>query len=122
MERNCALVEGRPAKPQLAAPASSVKDAIEAMKGSSFVAEMKYDGQRAQIHVAEGGRVQIFSRHCLNTTAAFPDVVAVVQNALCSGTNSLVVDSELVGVDTSSGKLHAFQVGVQVLTSKYCSS
>ncbi len=81
------------------------------MKGNSFVAEMKYDGQRAQIHAIKGGRVQIFSRHCLNTTAAFPDVVAVVQNALSACTNSLIIDSEIVGVDTTSGKLHAFQVG-----------
>lgn len=100
---------------------------------AAFLAEYKYDGVRAQIHLVPpaggsgegaregrarglppGWRVAIFSRNCEDRTAAFPDVVEAFVDVALGGSGfchdaGLIVDAEIVGIDRETGKLRAFQ-------------
>ena len=63
----------------LAKITEGIPDALKQLKGQAFLAEYKYDGQRAQIHLLPDRSVRLFSRNCEDKTAAFPDVVEAVQ-------------------------------------------
>lgn len=93
--------------------------------GSGLIIQPKYDGLRMQIHYSKNGfeeyareaeliktkeYVRLFSRNMTNITDMFPDVVAEVQRL---GVESVVIDSEAIGVDPVSGKLLAFQDTIQ---------
>lgn len=72
---------GVPLKPMLAKISEGVPDAIKQLKGAPFLAEYKYDGTRAQIHLLADNSVKIFSRNCEDKTVSMPDVVAAIQAA-----------------------------------------
>lgn len=72
---------GVPLKPMLAKISEGVPDAIKQLKGAPFLAEYKYDGTRAQIHLLSDNSVKVFSRNCEDKTASMPDVVAAIQAA-----------------------------------------
>lgn len=72
---------GVPLKPMLAKISEGIPDAIKQLRGAPFLAEYKYDGTRAQIHLLPDNSVKIFSRNCEDKTASMPDVVAAVQAA-----------------------------------------
>lgn len=72
---------GVPLKPMLAKISEGVPDAIKQLKGAPFLAEYKYDGTRAQIHLLPDNSVKIFSRNCEDKTVSMPDVVAAIQAA-----------------------------------------
>ena len=74
----------------LAKITEGIPDALKQLKGQAFLAEYKYDGQRAQIHLLPDRSVRVFSRNCEDKTAAFPDVVEVVQTS-ATGESSLCV-------------------------------
>ena len=57
-----------------------------------WLVEDKYDGIRAQVHVA-GGRVEIFTRSLEVATHSFPDLVAMVRHQAPTG---LVLDGEIL--------------------------
>lgn len=65
----------------LAKISEGVPDAIKQLKGEPFLAEYKYDGTRAQIHLLSDNSVKVFSRNCEDKTASMPDVVAAIQAA-----------------------------------------
>ena len=65
----------------LAKISEGVPDAIKQLKGAPFLAEYKYDGTRAQIHLLPDNSVKIFSRNCEDKTVSMPDVVAAIQAA-----------------------------------------
>ena len=65
----------------LAKISEGVPDAIKQLKGAPFLAEYKYDGTRAQIHLLSDNSVKVFSRNCEDKTASMPDVVAAIQAA-----------------------------------------
>ena len=48
---------GVPVKPMLAKITSGVEDCVQQTTGKPVLVEHKYDGQRAQIHVAKSGEV-----------------------------------------------------------------
>ncbi|KXZ42596.1 hypothetical protein GPECTOR_132g608 [Gonium pectorale] len=82
LERRCVLTPGVPLKPMLARICGGVADGLRQLgPGAPFLAEYKYDGVRAQIHLLPGGQVRIFSRNCEDRTEAFPDVCALVRAA-----------------------------------------
>jgi DNA ligase-1 len=85
-----ALHLGRPIRFMLATP---VADAAEVMRrvGDEAWIEDKYDGIRAQLHVA-GGEPLLFSRDLNDITRSFPEVAA----AAAGIGHRLVIDGELV--------------------------
>jgi ATP-dependent DNA ligase len=85
-----ALHLGRPIRFMLATP---VADSDEVMRrvGDEAWVEDKYDGIRAQLHLADGS-AQLFSRDQNDITVAFPEVAAAAGGL----EHRLVVDGELV--------------------------
>jgi DNA ligase-1 len=85
-----ALHLGRPIRFMLATP---VADSDEVMRrvGDEAWIEDKYDGIRAQLHLADG-RAQLFSRDLNDITISFPEVAS----AATTLGHRLVVDGELV--------------------------
>ncbi len=133
--RSCTMRPFTPVKPMLASITAGAADAVARIckreedeeSGKTFLVEYKYDGVRAQIHVApsddggDGWAVKIFSRNCEDRTAAFPDVAAIVLEGAKGGSGlavdprtgrgggGLILDAEVVGIDRSTGRLRAFQ-------------
>ena len=128
------LRPGTPVKPMLASITTGVADAAAKIRGAddageaepAFLAEYKYDGVRAQIHLFREGvftkneaashqagafSVRVFSRNCEDRTEAFPDVVEAFLECAKGGDygDGLVIDAEIVGVDRQTGKLLPFQ-------------
>ena len=87
---SAALHLGRPIRPMLATP---VGDAAEVMRrvGDEAWIEDKYDGIRAQLHLA-AGTPRLFSRDLKEITVSFPEVVSSVAGL----GHDLVLDGELV--------------------------
>eukprot|EP01052_Picozoa_sp_SAG31_P002556 SAG31_NODE_91_length_26366_cov_6.792211_4_plen_1140_part_00 len=81
----CPVTVGIPVEPMLGQITSSFAAmAQQAATGRAFACEVKYDGQRAQIHRrGSDGRVFIFSRHLQDNTDRFADVAALFED--CSG-------------------------------------
>lgn len=81
LEARCGMTPGVPLKPMLAKICEGLQDALDMLSGHAFLAEYKYDGMRAQIHLLKDGSVKVFSRNCEDRTASFPDVVAAIKHA-----------------------------------------
>ena len=91
---------GKPVKPQLAKDISKDMDRIQ----YPVLAEPKFDGSRAQVHVHEDGTIQIFSRSLKNKTGSFPDIVKLLkENNIQPG----IYDSEIYGINPD-GSLMSF--------------
>ena len=79
----------RPLDFMLAEALASPEEAVERYPGKALIAEYKYDGVRAQVHVV-GEKVRIFSRRLEDVTWSFPEVVEGAR-----GLNA-VLDGEVV--------------------------
>lgn len=62
--------------------------------GNPVAVEYKYDGARFQFH-KQNGRCRMYSRRLEEVTAAMPDVVALLNDAL---PNDIIVDGEVIAV------------------------
>jgi ATP-dependent DNA ligase len=108
LERAGVARPGTPLRPMLAKITQGIEEVLDKFAGRRFAAEMKYDGQRGQIHyetgVEEGdggaagaagaaasstssssSRVHIFSRHLDETTDKWPDLVREVRSVARAG-------------------------------------
>ncbi|TFY69614.1 hypothetical protein EVG20_g3074 [Dentipellis fragilis] len=107
------LTVGIPLHPTLGSPMRSLEEVYERLDEQPFVAEFKYDGQRAQIHAwtTEAGKsyVKIFSRHLEDMTDKYPDIVSLAQHILSTETTSFILDAEIVAIDPNDGSLKTFQ-------------
>ena len=65
----------------LAKICEGIPDALRQLGSTPFLAEHKYDGQRAQIHLLADGTVKVFSRNCEDRSPSFPDVADAVRAA-----------------------------------------
>ena len=126
------LLPGIPCKPQLAKVAHGIDDVLSFFsaaddnadddddknvidpdtKSVEVLAERKYDGMRAQIHMMPNGTCCIYSRNCDNVTPRFPELVATMQKMMedesCSIAGS-IFDAEIVAIDRATNTLRSFQ-------------
>ena len=94
----CDISVGIPIKPMLAKPSTGVEAAVDLIGEEPFIAEYKYDGQRAQMHVEEGGKITVWSRN-LEEKLSFGDACEQLREALDGECSSIVLDCEIVGVE-----------------------
>jgi DNA ligase-1 len=114
MKETCVMEIGTPVNPMLANPAHSfeeVEKLMKAVNGSTrvSVAEWKYDGVRCQAHY-NGSTMKLYSRHMLETTDQFPDVVKAILGALKDSATNFILDSEIVGVEESPDEPGVFRL------------
>jgi len=115
---------GIPIRPMLAQRLREANEILEKM-GKRFLAEMKYDGERMQIHIWPDGKVEIFSRRLENITHPYPDVIEGVKAAFKG--ESAILDGEGVAFNPDTGELYPFQelmhrrrkYGIEEMMEKY---
>ncbi|PYI34175.1 ATP-dependent DNA ligase [Aspergillus indologenus CBS 114.80] len=106
----CGLQLHIPLRPMLGSITRDLADMLTKLQGRDFACEYKYDGQRAQVHCDEAGKVSVFSRHLENMTEKYPDLVSLVPQIRGEGVSSFILEGEVVAVDQDTGDLQAFQI------------
>jgi DNA ligase-1 len=98
----------RPVKPMLAQKAESIPSAHTDLQNGSgqTLAEIKYDGVRAKIHV-DGESQRVFTRRLTEITAQFPDVISAVNSHITA--DKCIIEAEIVGYDPDTGDPVTFQ-------------
>jgi DNA ligase-1 len=94
-----------PIRPMLAERVKSANDAIKKM-GSTFAAEYKLDGERAQIH-KQNDNIMIFSRSLENITEYYPDIVDNISKLIDAKTG--IFEAEIVAINENTGDFLPFQ-------------
>ncbi|MCJ1337140.1 hypothetical protein MMC09_002419 [Bachmanniomyces sp. S44760] len=105
----CGLALHIPLRPMLGSITRDLGEMLTKLQGRDFSCEYKYDGQRAQVHCDDKGKVSIFSRHLEVMTGKYPDLVALVPQIRGEGVGSFILEGEVVAVDQQSGELKPFQ-------------
>ena len=105
----CGLTLHIPLRPMLGSITRDLQEMLTKLQGRDFACEFKYDGQRAQVHCDEQGKVSIFSRHLELMTDKYPDLVALVPKICGEGVGSFIMEGEVVAVDRQTGELKNFQ-------------
>ena len=97
------LEVGRPVRPMLAGPASSL-DAALADLGDDVTVEYKLDGARIQVH-RDGDDVRVWTRSLREITGGVPELVTRIRSLPC---RTAVLDGETLALD-DDGRPRAFQ-------------
>ncbi|RFU80768.1 dna ligase 1 [Trichoderma arundinaceum] len=105
----CGLNLHVPLRPMLGSITRDLSEMLTKLQGRDFACEFKYDGQRAQVHCDEKGKVSIFSRHLELMTEKYPDLVELVPKIRGEGIGSFIMEGEVVAVDRETGELKNFQ-------------
>lgn len=105
----CGLTMHIPLRPMLGSITRDLAEMLTKLDGREFACEYKYDGQRAQIHCDENGKVTIFSRHLEVMTDKYPDLVELMPKIRGEGVNSFIMEGEVVAIDRQNGELKTFQ-------------
>jgi DNA ligase-1 len=105
----CGLVLHIPLRPMLGSITRDLADMLTKLQGRDFSCEYKYDGQRAQVHCDDTGKVSIFSRHLELMTEKYPDLVSLVPQIRGESVSSFILEGEVVAVDSETGDLKTFQ-------------
>jgi DNA ligase-1 len=105
----CGLALHIPLRPMLGSITRDLSEMLTKLQDRDFTCEYKYDGQRAQVHCDNKGKVSIFSRHLELMTDKYPDLVALVPQIRGDGVSSFIMEGEVVAVDQENGELKTFQ-------------
>ncbi|KAI1499130.1 DNA ligase 1 [Biscogniauxia marginata] len=105
----CDITLHIPLRPMLGSITRDLSEMLTKLQGRDFACEFKYDGQRAQVHCDENGKVSIFSRHLELMTDKYPDLVELVPRIRGEGVGSFIMEGEVVAVDRPTGELKNFQ-------------
>lgn len=105
----CGLALHIPLRPMLGSITRDLGEMLTKLQSRDFSCEYKYDGQRAQVHCDERGKISIFSRHLETMTDKYPDLVALVPQIRGEGVSSFILEGEVVAIDSETGELKAFQ-------------
>ena len=105
----CGLALHIPLRPMLGSITRDLGEMLTKLQNRDFSCEYKYDGQRAQVHCDEKGKVSIFSRHLEMMTDKYPDLVALVPQIRGESVSSFILEGEVVAISHDSGELKAFQ-------------
>ncbi|KAM0427259.1 hypothetical protein ACHAPT_007689 [Fusarium lateritium] len=105
----CGITLHIPLRPMLGSITRDLAEMLTKLQGRDFACEYKYDGQRAQIHCDEDGKVTIFSRHLELMTDKYPDLVELMPKIRGEGVDSFIMEGEVVAVDRATGELKNFQ-------------
>jgi DNA ligase-1 len=105
----CGLALHIPLRPMLGSITRDLGEMLTKLQGRDFSCEYKYDGQRAQVHCDDSGKVSIFSRHLELMTDKYPDLVALVPEIRGEGVSSFIMEGEVVAIDHESGEMKTFQ-------------
>lgn len=105
----CGLALHIPLRPMLGGITRDLGEMLTKLQGRDFSCEFKYDGQRAQVHCDDCGKVTIFSRHLEVMTDKYPDLVALVPKIRGEGVSSFIMEGEVVAIDRDTGELRTFQ-------------
>jgi len=125
----CGLALHIPLRPMLGSITRDLGEMLTKLQGRDFSCEYKYDGQRAQVHCDEKGKVSIFSRHLEVMTDKYPDLVALVPQIRGESVSSFILEGEVVAIDQETGELKAFQtltnrarkdVAISAITVEVC--
>jgi DNA ligase-1 len=107
----------------LAQPVMTAEEIVAALRGRAAIAEDKYDGIRAQLHVSthpgptgaqSAVRVELYSRGSGAVTYSFPDITGPVEAFVggVAGTPGFVLDGEIVPMRvTAAGDLQTLPFG-----------
>src|SRR3989344_4341005 len=95
---------GIPVMPALCQRLKSAQEMIEKM--GKVAVEPKFDGTRCQIHIKGKELLGTFTRNLEESTAMFPELSSAWRQIKAE---SVILDSEAVGMDPKSGKWLSFQ-------------
>ncbi|KIY52715.1 ATP-dependent DNA ligase [Fistulina hepatica ATCC 64428] len=109
LQEHCRLTPGVPLKPMLAKPTKAIGEVLDRFENKRFTCEYKYDGERAQVHFLENGKICVFSRNSEDMSKKYPDLVEQIPLCMKEGVKSFVLDSEAVAIDRDTLKLMPFQ-------------
>ncbi|XP_076674077.1 DNA ligase 1 isoform X2 [Andrena cerasifolii] len=110
LPKKCKITPGIPMKPMLAHPTKGVQEVLTRFEGLKFTCEWKYDGERAQIHLAENGDISIYSRNQENNTSKYPDIIGRFDNTRGEDVKTCILDCEAVAWDNEKEQILPFQI------------
>ncbi|SAL98569.1 hypothetical protein [Absidia glauca] len=106
----CSMRPGIPLKPMLAHPTKSLPEILDRFQDQKFTCEYKYDGERAQIHRTEDGKISIYSRNSEDMSVRYPDVMETITKWIKPTTQSFILDCEAVAWDIEKSCILPFQI------------
>lgn len=107
---------GKALSVMLAVKVTDIKEAFEVC-GKPAAIEQKYDGFRMLLNKKKNGEISLFTRRLENVSLQFPDVAEAVKKGVKG--ESFILDSEVVGYDSRTGKYKPFEAVSQRIKRKY---